>query len=331
LAGAARYIALGAALSAVIVIAFLAMVPSSYDFAPDNPLYNGLSQLVGRYGLIPVGFEGLGDLGPGSVVLVIGPGRGFTQAEALSLRSYVERGGVLVIADDFGSGNAVLGYMGVPIRFDGRLLSDPIYMYRNQRLPIVRFDINGSTYNVYLNYATIVNGSGGSCIGYSSPFSYLDENLNGVRDQGEPWGPFCVAYMARTGSGYIIAISDPSLFINSMLGLGDNSKLVERLISGRAAYILTGIWIQDRYSMIRSLVVGSLATAFQSHLRYPIVFGLAAAASIAVARIYRGGRVRGAVGDLEGLVEEVSSAHPDWDPEILRRLAEEVLGNGGRG
>lgn len=326
-----RYIVIGLSLSSIFVLTIIALIPSSYDFAPDNPLYNGLSSFMSMYRASLAGLSDVDSLGPGSAVLVIGPGRSFTESQARVLRSYVERGGLLVVADDFGSGNSLLSYMGVNAGFDGRLLSDPVYMYRNQRLPIVAINISGSLYRVYLNYATVVRGEGGICIGYSSVFSYLDANLNGVRDSDEPWGPFCIAYRIRLGGGEVYVISDPSIFINAMISMGDNQRFLDALLSGKAIYVLTGYWISDRYSETRSLVIGFIYHLLLTPARYLIAAGVAIISAIYIARIYRGGLERGFRRGYEDLIDEIVSKHPDWDPGVLRKLAREVLRDEGRG
>ena len=61
--------------------------------------------------------------------------------------------------------------------------------------------------------------------------SFLDTNGNAAWDKAETKGPFAVAVRATIGSGTVIAVSDPSILISSMIGLGDNSKFLTQLIS----------------------------------------------------------------------------------------------------
>ena len=83
-----------------------------------------------------------------------------------------------------------------------------------------------------LNRATAVRVSGPyKVLARSSDTAFLDRNGNESWDEGEPKGPLAVAARAGCGRGTVVAISDPSILINSMVGRGDNAVFLRHLIS----------------------------------------------------------------------------------------------------
>jgi len=262
------YILLGLSAAAIILISLVAVVPSVDDFSPDNPLWNGLSSFCGQFNasLIPGSSAQLPELPADDALIIVGPSGNISASDALKLRRFLEKGGLLIIADDFGSGNSILELMGISTKISGELLEDDIYMFRSPFLPRAR--VNRSL-ELYLNYASVVEPDGkGSCLAYSSPFSYLDLNLSGKREEGEPYGPFCVAYAEPVGSGRLVVLSDASIFINSMLSYGNNSAFLRDLLQGRKVYVLGGLWSESTYTVARSAVLSFLGFVYGSSLRY---------------------------------------------------------------
>jgi len=260
---------LGLSLAAAILLLLVALLPSTDDFSPDNPLWNGLSLFCSQFNATVVAPAGVSALSRSAALLVVGPSRAPSAAEALELRRFVEEGGLLVVADDFGAGNQVLELLGARARISGALLEDGVYMFRSPLFPRALARANGTSIELYLNYASTVEPSGaGACLASSSLFNYLDLNLNGRRDEGEPYGPFCVAYAEPLGSGRVVVISDPSLFINSMLGYGGNGAFLRWLLGGRRVYVLGGLWSEGAYTVARSRLLALLDFAYGSALRY---------------------------------------------------------------
>ncbi len=263
------YILLGLGLSLTILFLLIALIPSTDDFSPDNPLWNGLTTFRWEFNADVVSTEGLKDLPSEAVLLVVGPSLNLTTTDSLKLREFVEKGAVLIIADDFGSGNSLLEALGISTRILSGLLMDGVFMFRSPTLPRAIARINGSVFELYLNYASVIKPDGsGVCFAYSSPFSYLDINFNRVHDDEEPYGPFCVAYVESLGSGRVIVISDSSIFINSMLNLGGNSVVIKNLVGSRRVYILVGLWREGTYAYVRSLMMRFLNLTYGSSLRY---------------------------------------------------------------
>lgn len=226
-----RFLAGVIAYTAVAVALILWYYPSSTDFAISNPYWNGLSELTRGFSVRPLTLtDGFPAESQGTVLLVI-PSRPPQPSHLTFIKRYVETGGVLVLLDDFGSGNDILAFLGSEIRFSGQLLADPLFNLRNGRLPrildIAPSPITQGVEGLILNHATVLTGIGESRgAALSSPVSYLDVNRNGRRDEGEPVGRLPVAGLEPIGEGYLIVVSDPSILVNGTIHLAHNRRLL---------------------------------------------------------------------------------------------------------
>jgi hypothetical protein len=224
------------AILTIAVIIILAVVvwffPSNEDFRVENPFWNGTEDITS---LIPVSpIESLSEL-PSSVegvTLILIPYLEFTPAELEAVDNFVRQGGTLVLADDYGYGNQVLEHLGLEARFSGQALLDPLFSYKNKRLPRIHHlasdSVTGDAGSLVLNHATgLVNVEDGDVLARSSSFSFLDINDNGVWDEEEPAGPLPVISQHSLSDGRIILIADPSILINSMETMESNPDLIE--------------------------------------------------------------------------------------------------------
>jgi hypothetical protein len=152
-----------------------------------------------------------------------------------AIRRFVESGGVLILLDNFGSGNDVLMVLGSAIRFSGRLLADPLFNLKNSRLPrILDFAPSPLTVGVeelVFNHATVLTGiSTIQAAATSSAVSYLALNATGQREEGASRGPFPVLALEPHKEGYVVVVSDSSILINSMLSQADNRRLFQNAV-----------------------------------------------------------------------------------------------------
>lgn len=301
----------------------IALIPSTDDFAPDNPLWNGLSIFVSTYKPVLVKAIEASSLPPRVTLLIIGPSLPFTKAEVRSIMNFVKRGGTLILMDDYGSGNELLKLMGIRIRLLHGVLRDPLFRYKASFLPRVK--IVGGGYLV-LNYGTALKLGEGQCLAWSSHFSYLDVNNNGVHDPGEPVGPLCVAAIVRRGKGEIVVIADSSLLINAMIGMASNGKFVSRFIKGKV-YLVADKWRKGTYTIVRESIVNMVSTIMKSSYRYPTTLYVSLAVFFVVCRIWknREKRVRKREELINSIVRNLVSKHPEWDPENVWRIVAEVV------
>jgi len=308
-----------AILASILVIYF---TPSIDDFDPGNPGWNGLSELSSILQVKPLkslSAIALEEDPSDALIIIAGPEKNFTAEEASAIEQFIRAGGYLILADDFGSGNSLLGLLEVGARFDGSLLLDPLFKYRSSKLPEVhRFSDEFTRYNLsslVLDYATSIDGCG-EPVALSSSYSFLDENLNGARDVGEPEGPLAVACEIRLGRGRIFLISDPSMMVNSMLNRGSNLEFLKILADNRTVYLDESHWKPSSLEEAKTLIGSAAAYLHAPEIRYSLL-GLIL---LMIVRYRRGG----AAGESE--VEKVLMRNPTWDRELLARLEREMRG-----
>ena len=229
-------------ISAFILVVYL--MPPTDDFNPKNPYWNGLSKLVDMFKAeVLENITRLSEYKPWeTALLIIGPSKPFNPEEVKIIENFLLKGGLMILADDFGAGNDVLKGMNISLRFSGYLLADTFQGEKIGYMPRAKIYLEDMN-NAVLNYATVIEKTENKTrikikvIAYSSPLSFLDINYNKIKDEKEPRGPFPVVMLAYYEKGSLILISDSSIFINSMIELGDNLKLLKKLLGDRLSLI----------------------------------------------------------------------------------------------
>ena len=238
-----------ALVAAVIVAALLITVPlfntTKEDFSTSNTAWNGASDaktLASSDGYATRSVFALSEIGTSGdgVLFMLNPNRsvGFTADDASTLQSFVRNGGVLVLANDFGNGNAVLNGLGVSaVRFNGSLLEDNVSKGVDAAHPLIT-DVNTSgltagVHELYFNYGTTldVSGTNVTVLARSAPTSYLVAPAGGKATVNATTGVHPVLATLDYGNGRIVLLSDPSVFINNMLGQADNQQLLTSMLA----------------------------------------------------------------------------------------------------
>jgi len=245
----------------VAAVAFLAVsmispvVSTTTDFSIFNSGWNGTSGLaISTYRLgkfvpsfeakttgtdITVAQMNLDELSldPQTAALaIIGPSRPFSKADGDLVGNFVRNGGMLVLADDFGTGNSLLEGMGATSRISGKLVIDLSFEKKPEFS--VCFDMvpDALTRNVttlLLNYPSTITIAGNTtdALVYTSIASWLDTNANRTQDPEEPQGPFPVLAREHLGLGSIVLLSDPSVLINGMRDYMSNGKFADNIVA----------------------------------------------------------------------------------------------------
>jgi hypothetical protein len=189
-----------------------------------------------------------------------------------SVNGFLRNGGKVILADDFGTGNQLLEYLGVDARFQGSLVRDAVFKEKNSLLPRVEADYYDIDYLV-LNYPTYLESSYGTV--WSSHLSYASDSLD---EPARNFGSRPIISEIPIEKGRLVLISDSSLFINSMIYKGGNRNLLNVLTDGTVlvdeAHISTSItgdartllaktytlfgFYEIRYSLLLALVFGIL-------------------------------------------------------------------------
>ena len=210
--------------------------PPTGDYRVDNPSWNGFSKLNSETAAVSLGaLEDLPSAGTGTALVLV-PYEQISDQEISKLSSYVNSGGTVVVMDDFGFGNQVLSGLGLQARFSGQSLLDPLFNYKNKWFPEIS-DFTPTPQNVtvdsiVLNHATYLSNSKGmEVVAYSSKFSFVDANGDETWESNETTGALPVAAYTQLGAGFVVAVSDPSIAINGMIGLGDNLQFINKVLS----------------------------------------------------------------------------------------------------
>jgi len=357
------------------------IVSTSTDFSIYNSGWNGTSMLAkttyqtGKFAptfqlrtsgtdvtIEHVGLEQM-DLDPAtSALVIIGPTTLFSASEGTVVGSFVKNGGILLLADDFGTGNSLLENMGASSRVSGDLILD--LSYEKQPEFVVCFDIRNDdiTKNVsylLLNHASslVLNTSSTQALAYSSLASWLDTNSDLYQQWGEPRGPFPILAKEHMGLGTIVLLSDPSVLINGMSKYMNNSALATNLLAFISAGRSQVFFDESHRDYLDPVVVAAKFTGeISSNARVGIVvlaFVLtlwvatdaldlvfrwcvlkASAATQRTIRLLtfkrKAAEKPAAAGqlDLNALVSQVSGGHPDWNVGLVKYIVRESSRHG---
>ena len=259
---------LGVLFSVVLLVGVTVVYPNIDDLWVENPFWNGLSTFYTMYKPVRMSdysqLEGVYNPG-NSTLFIIGPYREFTEMERFSLVGYLARGGSLVLADDFGTGNKMLESLGLSVRFDTGLLRDPIFREKNSHMPRATTNLVGLGF-IVLNYPTVLSGvNSGAVSVWSSPLSYISVD-------GDPSVFDSYPIMARFSfsDGRVTVLSDSSVFINSMLDKGDNLELLKSLARG-TIIIDEAHSAQSRLSTVKSFLTKTYNYLGFYEIRYALL------------------------------------------------------------
>jgi len=221
-------------LAAVTAVSLLCVwfVPSVQNFMIGNTMWNGIRVFSDDVSATQLDTLDNMQEDPGTSILISVPYLQYSTDELEKIQSFVNGGGTLLLADDYGYGNQLLEHLGVTIRFDGKPVLDPLFCYKTQWFPkIIEFTPPGDFQLIILNHATALhNVLAEQVIAWTAESSYIDSNENLTWDEGEIKGRLPVAAKTSVGRGTLIVVGDPSLMINTMINYADNFAFVNHLL-----------------------------------------------------------------------------------------------------
>ncbi len=224
-------------LAIVLIISIFSVwfVPSVQAFMVGNPTWNGIKSTLKEINGRTVGSMSQLPSSPQNSVLITVPALVYNQPDLEKMKSYVENGGTLLLADDYGFGNGILAYLGVATRFNGAPLLDPLFCYKNPSFPkITDFSpdiISQDITQVVFNHATALDNVPEEYgLAWSSPTSFLDTNGDGKQGADETATRRPVAARIPIGKGFLVLVADPSILINTMANRYDNLAFIKSII-----------------------------------------------------------------------------------------------------
>lgn len=232
-----RSLALAATLSIILMLSVAYYWPIQEPYHPLNTDWNGCSKIADASANRTLLFSYDKPLPNGSLLAIIAPTTDFSKFESTKILNFLRDGGIVFLADDFGSGNSLLAGLYVSARFSGKPLGDLYYYSKQHSFPLVsNFSPDAVTANVtrimldYPTYIEIGNSSEVKELASSSPFSFIDLNGNGEPSVNETLDSYPVMVKAKIGRGSLIAISDSSMFMNEIVDLYGNMRLFQNLL-----------------------------------------------------------------------------------------------------
>jgi len=339
---------LGAFLVALALsIVWAANSPIDDPYSMHNTQWNGTSALTQR-GFVAV-TAGLADTlsstNATQILLIVAPSRSFSREEASSIGDSVRKGGLLVITDNFGSSNELVDLLGLPVKFDNRLLVDLLF-YRKQPVFPVISDFTESEFSMGLNelvldYATILNVTATSevkVLASSSAFSFLDLDRDGKKSPQEPSGPFPILAELQLGEGKVLLFTSPASLANELIDEGNNSALVENIVKYRSRPEHRSVFLYDETHlepspfMAAKLMARQLVTLIlEGGMQLPVKLELTALAIVLLAARYvyrKPSKTAKKIVLPQALsppdVETVLRLHPTWNRKTLEYVASEL-------
>ncbi|MFP4545700.1 MAG: DUF4350 domain-containing protein [Methanomassiliicoccales archaeon] len=274
-----------------------------------------------------------------SSILIMGPQESFTQGQASYLHDFLQAGGTVLLAGDLGGqGNSLLGGLNTSSSFvqspvlDLSFSKDPHF---GVSYGLTEDPLTEGVDTVLLNHpAGLDPDENATTLMNTSEASWIDRNGNGAPDPGEARGGVPLMSVEPYGRGELILVSDASIFINSMRGEMDNSRLVGNILDhvseGRSNIIF------DESHREVELVY---SVAFRGD--YPSRAAVAAPVLIAVivaALLIAPEGPRRLLDRMllpfrkedgrRDAVDQVLEEHPEWDERKLRRVKEGFVDEG---
>jgi hypothetical protein len=225
-------------LSVILMLSVTYYWPIQEAYHPLNSGWNGCSEAAGltKNGTLVMSYDK--PLPNGSSLLaIIGPSLNFSRSDSSRISSFLEGGGTVLLADDFGTGNTLLEAVNASVRLSGKPFLDLYYYSKNASFPLVSdFSPGSLTANIttiLLNRPSNVligNSSQVTILASSSPFSFTGRSGDNRPSPNNPLTSYPVIVETKIGRGLLVLISDPDLFTNEMIVLYDNMKLFQNLL-----------------------------------------------------------------------------------------------------
>lgn len=334
----------------VVITGVVAAGTSQTAFSTYNAAWDGASDLretatgQGTESVVALNTTEYTETDPNeTIAVVLSPDEPYSQQDRERLASFVDQGGTVVLAEDFGPHTApLLDAVGVETRFTGAPLRDEQEYYRSPALPVAtNVSAHAETENVdqlTLNHGTSLrineSASNTTVLVSSSEFAYLDTDRDGELDNNETLASRPVVARESAGAGTVYVVSDPSIFINSMLERPGNAQFAANLFTDHEAVIF------DYSHVTGQPPLAVLLLTLQKSPFWQVVV-----ASVAIGAVVWGRRLQrlpGSIVDQLGrepaetqlaladatpdeIVAYLQRRHPDWDERRLRRVMRGVI------
>lgn len=338
----------------VVTVALTGVVAASTSqsaFGAYNAAWDGASDLrdlaneAGAEPQVVLNTSSYSETEPnGTIAVILSPDEPYNPTERTRVTSFVEDGGTLVIAEDYGPhSTSLLQALDVQTRIDGTPLRDEEEYYRAPAFPLATNvsehpeteGVDQLTLNHGTSLQTNRSANGTTVLVSSSEFSYLDTNRNESLDDSEELVSRPVVVRENVGNGTVYVVSDPSIFINAMLERPGNAQFARNLFGAHDRVLLDYSHLSGTPPLMLAVLTLQADSVWQVLVA---ILGLGA--------IVLNGRMREFVLDVndrarsteeepndlalanadpEEIVAYLSRQHPDWDEDRIRRVMRGVI------
>lgn len=260
---------------AIIVVLLIGRFDfSEADFSTQNPAWNGLTQFSGNYTLqyLPA-MSDLSSMSDNTTLLIIGPTKNFTPEESDQALKFMQRGGKVIVMDDFGTSNSLLYGIGSPITLYQEPLRDHDHFYYRQYYPVItnisQTGLTSGVYELILNHPASLNVTGNvTILATSSTMSWMDGDDDLFMSATEHYAQHPIIASTQYDRGELIVASDPDLIVNVMMDKSNNSVLASNIAKTGNLYLdishsqglppLVRVFYVVRYDLVAQLLCALL-------------------------------------------------------------------------
>lgn len=325
---------------ALAVSLFITAGTSSASFSAYNTQWDGTAEVKatanenGAETLIAQNTSRYAQLAPNrTLAVVFSPTKEYDNKDTDQIQSFVRSGGTLLVAEDYSDGgNELLSAVGANARVSGHPLRDERRIGPSPAFPR-GIPVNNNTYTVginsiMLNHGSSVTPESATTLVRSSEFSYLDRNQNEELDDEEELSTYPIVTVEEVGAGTVVVISDPSIFLNSMLNRANNAVFLENIVSSHQTVLLD----VSHTPALPPLV--QLRLLFQQSGFAAFIGGCGSLLALIVLLYpFPLSRLRGrkksdvAVPNVthDDISASVQRRHPEWDEERVNRVTDRLM------
>ena len=256
---AVRWIPVSIALLLLMIIA-VALGPSLTPFDAYNTYWDGYSKAASiclrpTYSL-PSNLTGV------SSIFII-PETNISGSLTTELLNYVASGGRLVVlVGNETATNQLLRELGIGSRFMSAVIEDSVFNAINERFPLA-FVLNNP---VIRTNATVIALDNAVAIKVDDLGAVVIAETSRFSTANNTTGPFPVVVAIPIGRGYVVLVSSPGAFMNSMIDYADNAAFLMGLCGNGTALFLENSLPSNPQLIIRAW----LLTAYGYASTYPV-------------------------------------------------------------
>lgn len=139
-----------------------------------------------------------------TLLVLVAPERPYRDEEAAAVHAFLEEGGSVLVADNFGHGNSVTTPLGFTF--------ERVRLVEGEEVVSVTLGARELSLRVVAPTALHVDpGTAHTVLASSSGNSFLDRDGDGLVSASEPPGPFPVLVETAVGAGRLVVLSDPTI------------------------------------------------------------------------------------------------------------------------